>query len=318
MIRLATLCIAFATLVVGCQDKAKPGPRARSELAPSTDPSLPTPESFARQHPSFDRYWYQGKAELTRYVLRQSRYGDLHDGEAVLIFVTEDFLPAAQVKQERGDSPDAISVLKLNAYRRFYTGIYPYNLMTSSFTPVRPAGTETLKLSSTIQEWCGQVYSQINRRKDGLHTVLHSYFQDDADQKTVLPDATLEDGLWAQIRIDPSRIREGNQEIVPGLDYVRMRHKALRAYPAVVTRKTQAESDLVDQPVEALESRYPAMGRDLTIYYEPEPPHVIQAWEENVGPQRTTAVRTHAIMDDYWNHNSADDGSYRDALGLTM
>jgi len=46
-------------------------------------------------------------------------------------------------------------------------------------------------------------------------------------------------------------------------------------------------------------------------------PHVIQAWEETVGPQRTTAVRSHAIMDDYWNHSSADDGMYREALGLT-
>ena len=33
----------------------------------------------------FGRYWYQGKAELTRYELNQARYGELHTGEAVLI-----------------------------------------------------------------------------------------------------------------------------------------------------------------------------------------------------------------------------------------
>lgn len=278
---------------------------------------LPTPESFAEQYPAFQSYWYQGRAELSRYALRQARYGDQHDGEAVLVFVTEDFLPKLQVKQEHGDSPSAISVLKLNAYRRFYTGIYPYTLMTSSFTPALAPRGPTLKLSSTIQEWCGSVYTQINRRADGLHAVSHSYFQDDADQKTTLPIAGLEDGLWAQIRIDPSAISVGAQELIPALDYIRMRHKALRAYPAEVTRKSQVETDLVDHPVDAVQVKYPALGRDLIIYHEPKFPYVIQAWEENVGPQRTTAVRSRAIIDDYWHHNAASDAWYRDALGLT-
>jgi hypothetical protein len=300
-----------------CDDQDERGPVASRVATGSSSLMLPSPESFSEQHPTFDSYWYRGKAELTRYALRQARYGDLHDGEAVLVFVTEDFLPKLQVKQEHGESPDAISVLKLNAYRRFYTGIYPYTLMTSSFTPTRPPGSETLKVSSTIQEWCGQVYSQINRRKDGLRTLMHSHFQDDADQQTTMPNATLEDGIWAQIRIDPSGIRQGAQEIIPALDYIRLRHKALRAYPAIVTRKPKARTDLVDHPLVALEIRYPALGRDLVIYYEPDFPYVIQAWEENVGPQRTTAVRTHAIIDDYWNHNAASDMAYRDALGLT-
>ncbi|MEM1407815.1 MAG: septum formation inhibitor Maf, partial [Bacteroidota bacterium] len=39
----------------------------------------------------FNNYWYAGKAEITSYELKQSRYGEVHDGEAVLIFVTEPF-----------------------------------------------------------------------------------------------------------------------------------------------------------------------------------------------------------------------------------
>lgn len=313
MTRFFALCCAFVMLSSGCQENAE-APRVASSLSP-TGTALPTPGSFSKQHPSFDSYWYQRKAELTRYSLRQARYGEVHDGEAVLIFVTEDFLSKLQVKQEHGESKDALSVLKLNAYRRFFTGIYPYTMMTSSFTPA--GGAATLKLTSTIQEWCGQVYSQINRRSDGLHALLHSYFQDDADHKMVLPDATLEDGIWARIRIDPGRIEDGKQEIVPGLDYIRLRHKALRAYPAVVTRKPEARTELVDHPITALEIDYPPLGRKLVIYYEPDFPHVIQAWEETEGPFRTTAVRTHAILDDYWTHNSVEDAPYRDALGLT-
>ena len=40
----------------------------------------------------FGDYWYQGEAEITSYELEQARYGSMHDGEAVLIFVTERFL----------------------------------------------------------------------------------------------------------------------------------------------------------------------------------------------------------------------------------
>ena len=66
----------------------------------------------------------------------------------------------------------------------------------------------------------------------------------------------------------------------------------------------------------ALRIEYPPLGRELIIYYEPDFPYVIQAWEEKEGPFRTTAVRTNAIMDDYWTHNGADDVSQREALGL--
>ena len=278
---------------------------------------LPTPESFAEQYPAFQSYWYQGRAELTRYALRQARYGDQHDGEAVLVFVTEDFLPRLQVKQEHGDSPSAISVLKLNAYRRFYTGIYPYTLMTSSFTPaLAPSGDDAqAEQHDSRMVWTRLHPDQPSSRRPACR---HAFvFPRRRRPKTTLPIARLEDGLWAQIRIDPSAISIGKQELIPALDYIRMRHKALRAYPAEVTRKSQVETDLVDHPVDALEVKYPALGRDLTIYYEPKFPYVIQAWEENVGPQRTTAVRSRAIIDDYWNHNAASDGWYRDALGLT-
>ena len=103
---------------------------------------------------------------------------------------------------------------------------------------------------------------------------------------------------------------------MPALDYIRMRHKALRPYPAVVTRTAGATTDLVDHPVTSLKVEYPPLGRTLTIFYEPEFPFIIQAWEEVEGPFRTTAVRTNAMMDAYWTHNSPADAPYREALGL--
>ena len=115
MIRLLIRTSVLCALAAGCQDVSPGGPASASSSNGIYEGRLPSPESFAAQYPAFDSYWYQGRAELTRYALRQARYGDQHDGEAVLVFVTEDFLTGLQVKQEHGDSPNAISVLKLNA-----------------------------------------------------------------------------------------------------------------------------------------------------------------------------------------------------------
>lgn len=46
-------------------------------------------------------YWFNGQAEITSYTLEQERYGEMRTGTAVLIFVTEDFLPDAQVKANK-------------------------------------------------------------------------------------------------------------------------------------------------------------------------------------------------------------------------
>jgi len=47
---------------------------------------------------SFSAYWYPNGAEISRYDLKQVRYGEVHSGDAVLIFVTESMNPALQVK----------------------------------------------------------------------------------------------------------------------------------------------------------------------------------------------------------------------------
>ena len=47
---------------------------------------------------AFKKYWFAGDAEISSFTLTQSRYGELRSGDAVLIYVTEDFLPNIQVK----------------------------------------------------------------------------------------------------------------------------------------------------------------------------------------------------------------------------
>jgi hypothetical protein len=70
------------------------------------------------QSQEFKDYWYAGEAEITSYELQQARYGEIRNGKAVLVFVTEDFLPQKQVKADRYNSTN-IPVLKLNSTKKF-------------------------------------------------------------------------------------------------------------------------------------------------------------------------------------------------------
>ncbi|MDX1584656.1 MAG: hypothetical protein R3338_13750, partial [Thermoanaerobaculia bacterium] len=86
-------------------------------------PVEPAGLSFGEE---FWSHWGDGKAELSGYDLDFPRYGEMRDGVAVLIFVTEPFTIEPRVK---ADGPNArtstvFQVMKLNLVRDFPTGIY--------------------------------------------------------------------------------------------------------------------------------------------------------------------------------------------------
>ncbi|HZI66311.1 MAG TPA: hypothetical protein VFF17_07070 [Thermoanaerobaculia bacterium] len=265
----------------------------------------------------FGDYWHQGKAELTRYALDQARYGETHRGEAVLIFVTEPFLPDRQVKLERGDPSKGVPVLKLNAVRKFFTGIYPYSLMTSTFTPVDFRTSPTLKVASSSQEWCGMTFTQLNRRGPRQEGLLRSYFEEEGDRAFGFPAAWLEDEIWTRLRLAPATLPTGSISIVPGLQYARLGHKPVRPEKARASVRTEG-----NETVYSLE--YEAVPRKLAIRFESAFPHRIRSWEEtgpggfDGSPTLTTkATATKSLMLDYWNKHGNADAHYRKELGVT-
>jgi hypothetical protein len=107
-------------------------------------------------------FWFNG-AEISSFTLSQSRYGKNHPGHAELIFVTEPFLTARQVKDESGKG-DSTGVLKLNAHTSFNTGIYSYHTMTSTFRPI-----DLEKFPHIIRKWkettkTGTTTATLNKR----------------------------------------------------------------------------------------------------------------------------------------------------------
>ncbi|MFQ5640686.1 MAG: septum formation inhibitor Maf [bacterium] len=272
----------------------------------------------------FNKYWYAGKAEITRYALQQARYGEIRKGDAVLIFVTEDFLTDKQVKHESGDSKASASVLKLNFTRKFYTGIYPYSMMTSVFTPVDFNKYATLKVTSTSQEWCGHTFLQLNNRKNKIHVQLRSYFQSEGDQNFEIDPAFLEDEVWTRIRLAPEALPTGKVEMIPGTQFSRFRHTPLQAETTTAALTTTRDKNLSPDELHVYTIEYPRLKRKLAITFEKQFPHRILAWEAShpsgFGPNAkiltTRAVKTHSLLTDYWSKNKLSDSHLRDELGL--
>jgi hypothetical protein len=266
----------------------------------------------------FKAYWYSGKAEVNSYELDQARYGENHKGHAVLIFVTEDISKSKQVKLDYPDkSEDKLSVLKLNYVKNFTTGIYPYSMMQSVYTPVqRNEHNHTVKLSMSSQEWCGHVYAQLNLRGSVYEGVGHSYFEQEADSKFTLPVILLEDELFNLIRLGPSHLPLGEQHLIPGVFESRIKHETLKPQKANLTlRKEDAQFIYYIS--------YPEAGRNLTIYFNTDFPHQINSWEENMTDsygkiQTTKAKLKKELYIDYWAKNKSEFLYLRDSLGLPL
>lgn len=145
-------------------------------------------------------YWYNGNAELTSYKLIQSRYGEQHAGNAVLIFVTEPFSPTKFVKADREGKED-ISVLKLNA---------PQKNLIQEFILIHwwPVLLRHLKIQimlwkflSSGQEWCGHAYMEMVH-KFNPQVEVASYFEGESFDQKEIPAAFYEDEIWNLIRLE--------------------------------------------------------------------------------------------------------------------
>lgn len=258
----------------------------------------------------FSDYWYAGEAEITSYKLEQARYGEIREGKAVLVFVTEDFLPNVQVKADNYSESNT-PILKLNATKNFNTGIYPYSIMQSTYYPVAN-NQHALKISSSVQEWCGHVYTQLNNREK-FEIMSHSYFQSEADQSFNLKKSWTENELWTKLRIDPKSLPIGEISCIPSLEHTSLRHKTIKGYNAIASLNHGTYT-----------LSYPELNRTLAINFNVNFPYDILGWEETTvngyGTSAQTmtskATKLKTIKSAYWNKNHNGDEGLRETLKL--
>lgn len=275
----------------------------------------------------FQKYWYHQGAEITNYELEQARYGHMHPGSAVLIFVTEPFNPKLQVKADdpNAGNPKPVPILKLNSVRKFNTGIYRYSGMTSIFSPT---DTRThplpMKITHSLQEWCGHVFQQLNLRDDGYHLRSYSYFESEGDKEMTLPRAMPEDGLWVLMRLSPGSLPQGEIELIPGTLISRLRHFSLA--PQKVKARLVAE-DLAGKSSDkwvTYSLQFASPERTLAVQFGKDFPHAIEAWQEthvsgfgkSAKRLTTKAKRKKRLFSFYWDKHNPQDQPLREKLGL--
>lgn len=264
----------------------------------------------------FNAHWNDGNAEVCSYELWQNRYGALREGDAVLIYVTEDFSRSKQVKLDRPEEnkKDGVKVLKLNTTKEFRTGIYPYHLMASVFTEVETQ--KTLKATHAVQEWCGHTYSQFNREENGYKVRRFSYFESEGDTEEKLPEVLLEDEIWTLLRLNPSSVPEGKQKIIQSGLISRLKHTAINATDVHIHR-----ADTIWEGRSASSLAVQFSDRKLVIYHEKKLPYTILGWEETYSENGDKLLVSKAKLKQqkripYWKLNKISDLGWRDSLGL--
>ena len=269
----------------------------------------------------FNNYWYQGQAEISSFVLKQARYGEIRAGKAVLVFVTEDFSRSKQVKLDRPQQAgeDLSKVMKLNFTKKFNTGVYPYSMMQSVFTPVDlQADPHSLKVTTSSQEWCGHTFTQLNLQAGAYQVQSYSYFESEGDQGQKLKQAVLEDEIWNRIRIAPEALPLGSFHMIPSTLTQRLRHTPIEVVKVKATLEAQGEDGMVYELV------FSKGGRTMKIFFDKDFPYAIRGWEETyrdgfgdkAQTMTTTATLDKTIKSAYWTKNSNADTHLRKELNL--
>jgi hypothetical protein len=265
--------------------------------------------------------WGDGNAELAGYRLTQPRYGELREGTAATVVVTEDFSWSERVKADPGEHAerDLRKVLKLNMARDFLTGIYPYHVLTSAFLRVDAGdgmkAMDPIKVAFSATEWCGMVYDELRMTAGYVHADGHTYFDKDGRPPSTIAvgdDVVYGDALPLVVRgfgpgAGPHRYypasidsRFAHHEPIVGQVEIRAGASRTVAVPAGSFAVHEVITDVRD-------------GETTTWLVEDAAPHRLIGWSSTSGEH---AELTGVERLPYWQLNRPGDESYRARLGL--
>jgi len=267
---------------------------------------------------AFWKHWGDGKAELTGYAGLTPRYGQMRKATAALIYVTEPFHRLRRIKDDYARGAYRIPMLKLNRTLKFKTGIYPYSVMNSVFSPASQYFHHKftpLKISLTVQEWCGHVFQAIWPGENQLRTQIRSYFASEGDKSQLLKvakDVLYEDALFIQLReLDGpflSKKKSWKGKLIPSLWKFRRIHKPVQSVNASLQRSTVKTAQ---GNIQRFVLKYGTYTRTFDV--ESKFPRRILQWTSSEGEKM---ILQKTVRLPYWQLNGNGDQKYRKQMGL--
>jgi hypothetical protein len=298
---IVAIAVAFLAALLACGGATSAGP------------------AVATASSAFWRAWGDGKAELSGYQVTTSRYGAPREAQVAFIYVTEPMDRRVWIKDDAGDVPagERVNVMKMNNVLKFQTGIYPYSVMTSVFSPVDGTGPERfapVKITLSAQEWCGSVYQKLIVRPSSFASELRSYFhaEGDRDATVATPAGALyEDALLIQLRELDGSFASGKAwsgSIVPSLWSSRKAHVPLQPVAATIDR-----ADASRDGVSVTRFTLICGGITKTFDVEKASPRRILGWTTSDG-ETARILKTARLP--YWQLHGPGDEKYLEQLGL--
>lgn len=291
--------------------------------------------------PTFEPHWQDGRAELDGYRYTVTRYGQLRHGTAVMVFVTEPFSEAKHVKVDdpKKNPKDTFEALKLNFIRDFQTGIYDYNTMTSLY--VRSRDFSPVKIAFSCDEWCGQVYEEMNFDRSQVADRYASYFEDESatEKLTLQPNGLTEEELLIRLRdLRGPWLKPGERRTVPFLPSAFLRRlthrRELQWEEATIERAQGVQA--VGTPAGTFETTQYLIrvknGPGAAIWIEQAYPHRVVRWQWSASPRGANPKAAHGGWSPaegldggeltgsarlkYWELHRVGDEKYLAQLGL--
>jgi hypothetical protein len=275
----------------------------------------------------FKSYWYDGNAEISTYVLSESRYNEMRDGKRVMVFVTEPLRLSTMIKPDIKLPEDSmIRVIKLNDTREFVTGIYNYSVMTSVFMAVEDKSVfkngDALKISFTGQEWCGTVFDRMIRSSNSYQGVLFSYFESEGEKRYTVDfkdDIIPEENLWLTVReLTGIRMKEGEDktiQIIPSVWQRRKTHTAAKSVQAVLKKGSDTLCVTPAGKIKASAFYWAYGDKKTEVLVEAQYPRRIVSFTE---PDGTHGKLLASIRTPYWKKNKNADLPLRKDLKLNV
>ncbi len=280
--------------------------------------------SSGQDSTAFKNLWYDGNAEISTYALKESRYGEVRNGTRVMVFVTEPMRIATHIKPDvKLPEDQMLRVIKLNDLRKFTTGIYEYSVMTSVFASVENKAPfenmNTMKISFSSQDWCGQVFDRIIRTPDTYKGEIFSYFESEGEAaySFEVNGVETEDNLWIKIReLNGTFLNEGetrNLKLIQSRWITRKLHSPSNVTDASITKGKSQVLETSLGKINAVSFIWTIGNGTTTVHVEQVYPHRIVEFAERDGSSGKLIA---SQREPYWKKNSNNFKTLREKLKL--